>query len=121
LPPQPTVTTNPAAGFLSVFAYSKRALDLVWTTNRGLSIALVLLTVLAGVLPAGVAYTGALIVDAVVHAAELHRRTGTVALREVFAFVGWKRCWSPHLDWRSAASRSRSRCCARSSASASTS
>src|SRR5271166_443343 len=86
--PQPTVTTSPASGFLSVFAYSKRALDLVWTTNRALSIALVLLTVLAGVLPAGVAYTGALIVDAVVHAADLHRRTGVVGLREIFTYVG---------------------------------
>src|SRR5271165_4701201 len=76
--PQPTVTTSPASGFLSVFAYSKRALDLVWTTNRALSIALVLLTVLAG----------ALIVDAVVHAADLHRRTGVVGLREIFTYVG---------------------------------
>jgi ATP-binding cassette subfamily B protein len=76
------------SGFLSVFAYSKRALDLVWTTNKALSITLVLLTAIAGVLPAGVAYTGALIVDAVVHAAELHRHSGAVALREVLRYVG---------------------------------
>ncbi len=88
MPPQPTLNTSPASGVLSVFAYSKRALDLVWTTNKGLSITLALLTVLAGVLPAGVAYVGALIVDAVVHAADLHRRTGVIAPREVFIFVG---------------------------------
>ncbi len=81
-------STNTATGFLGVFAYSKRALELVWTTDRALSIALLALTVIAGVLPAGVAYVGALIVDAVVHAAELHRRTGVVAPREVLMFVG---------------------------------
>jgi ATP-binding cassette subfamily B protein len=55
-------------GFFGVFRYSRRALQLVWSTNRALSLALALLTVLAGILPAGVAYVGALIVDAVVAA-----------------------------------------------------
>ena len=64
----------------ALFEYSRRALVLVWTTNRPLSIALAALTVLAGVLPAGVAYIGALIVDAVIRAAELHHRTGVTAL-----------------------------------------
>ncbi len=82
------MSTPTATGFLGVFAYSKRALELVWTTDRALSIALLVLTVIAGVLPAGVAYVGALIVDAVVHAAELHRRTGAVAPRDVLLFVG---------------------------------
>jgi ATP-binding cassette subfamily B protein len=82
------LSTNTANGFLGVFAYSKRALELVWTTDRVLSVALLVLTVIAGVLPAGVAYVGALIVDAVVHAADLHRRTGAVAAREVLLFVG---------------------------------
>ena len=62
-------------GLLDVFSYSRRALMLVWTTNRGLSITLAALTLVAGVLPAGVAYIGSLIVDAVIHAADLHRRT----------------------------------------------
>ncbi|MET0660074.1 MAG: ABC transporter ATP-binding protein [Steroidobacteraceae bacterium] len=51
-----------------VFRYSGRALALVWTTNRGLSIALAVLTLIAGLVPAGMAYVGALIVDSVVHA-----------------------------------------------------
>jgi len=71
-----------------VFAYSRRALVLVWTTNRALSITLGILTVVAGVLPAGIAYIGAQIVDAVIHAAELHHRAGTVELSQVFRYVG---------------------------------
>ena len=57
-----------ARGFVGVFAYSRRALELVWTTSRTLSIAFALLTLIAGALPAAVAYVGALIVDAVVAA-----------------------------------------------------
>jgi ATP-binding cassette subfamily B protein len=55
-------------GFFGVFRYSRRALELVWSTNRTLTVALALLTLTAGVLPAGVAYVGALIVDAVLGA-----------------------------------------------------
>ena len=74
-------------GFFGVFAYSRRALDLVWTTDKSLSVALMALTVVAGVLPAGVAFVGALIVDAVVHAADVHRHTGAMPLGSVLAFV----------------------------------
>jgi ATP-binding cassette, subfamily B, bacterial len=52
-------------GFFGVFRYSRRALELVWSTNRRLTVALALLTLIAGVLPASVAYIGSLIVDAV--------------------------------------------------------
>src|SRR5215469_5596684 len=55
-------------GFFGVFRYSRRALELVWSTNRTLTMALALLTLVAGVLPASVAYIGSLIVDAVVAA-----------------------------------------------------
>ncbi|MGN6454281.1 MAG: ABC transporter ATP-binding protein, partial [Steroidobacteraceae bacterium] len=55
-------------GFFGVFRYSRRALELVWSTNRTLTVALALLTLLAGILPASVAYVGALIVDAVLAA-----------------------------------------------------
>jgi len=53
---------------LGVFGYSRRALDLVWTTSRQLTITLALLTLVAGVLPAVIAYVGQLIVDGVVEA-----------------------------------------------------
>jgi ATP-binding cassette subfamily B protein len=51
-----------------VFGYSSRALDLVWTTSRPLTFALAILTLVAGILPAVVAYIGQLIVDGVVDA-----------------------------------------------------
>ncbi len=60
------------AGFLrralGVFAYSRRAIQLVWTTSRPLTLVLAVLTILAGVLPAVMAYIGKLIVDGVVAA-----------------------------------------------------
>jgi len=71
-----------------VFDYSRRALALVWTTNKPLSIALALLTLVAGVLPAAVAYVGAQIVDAVIHAADLHHQAGTTSFSHVFKYVG---------------------------------
>ncbi|MEO1201128.1 MAG: ABC transporter ATP-binding protein [Pseudomonadota bacterium] len=65
-------SNNANVGFfqraLGTFRYSRRALALVWTTSRGLTVALAVLTVLAGVLPAAIAYLGQLIVDAVVAA-----------------------------------------------------
>jgi ATP-binding cassette subfamily B protein len=72
---------------LGVFAYSSRALVLVWTTNKTLSVVLALLTLVAGVLPAAIAYVGAQIVDAVIHAADLHRHTGTTLLTPVMKYV----------------------------------
>jgi ATP-binding cassette subfamily B protein len=71
----------------AVFAYSSRALALVWSTNKTLSVTLALLTLVAGVLPAGIAYVGAQIVDAVIHAANLHRQTGTTLLTDVVRYV----------------------------------
>jgi len=79
-----------------VFRYTRQALDLVWATSHRLTAALAVLTLVAGVLPAGVAFIGARIVDAVVTAIA----------------AGWRR--------RSAGCRPASRCCVRSSASVST-
>ncbi len=69
-PRKRSVNTDPdlARGFLGVFGYSRRALELVWTTSRPLTLAFAVLTIIAGALPAAVAYVGALIVDAVVAA-----------------------------------------------------
>jgi ATP-binding cassette, subfamily B, bacterial len=67
-------------GFFGVFRYSRRALELVWSTNRTLTVALAVLTLCAGILPAGVAYVGALIVDAVL---AVMRAGGGVATRVV--------------------------------------
>ena len=53
---------------MGVFGYSRRALELVWTTSRTLTFTLAILTLIAGVLPAAIAYVGQLIVDGVVAA-----------------------------------------------------
>ena len=62
-------TNNSNAGFMSralgVFGYSRRALELVWTTSRSLTITLAILTLSAGILPAVIAFIGKLIVDGV--------------------------------------------------------
>jgi ATP-binding cassette, subfamily B, bacterial len=58
-----------ARQFRSIFRYSGKAFGLLWTTSRGLTIALIILTITSGLLPAVVAYVGKLIVDSVVLAA----------------------------------------------------
>ena len=55
-----------------MFRYGRRAMALVWQTRPTLAIALGLLTLFSGVLPAGVAWVGARLVDAVVAAAAGH-------------------------------------------------
>lgn len=54
--------------FFGVFRYSRRAIELVWTTSQKLMFVLAGLTVVAGILPAAIAYVGQLIVDGVVAA-----------------------------------------------------
>lgn len=56
---------NSARQFFGVFKYSKRALELLWSTSRSLSFLLAFCTILAGVLPSGVAWVGARIIDSV--------------------------------------------------------
>ncbi|MBE9008480.1 ABC transporter ATP-binding protein [Fortiea sp. LEGE XX443] len=63
-------TRNTLRQSLSVFRYSGRAINLVWTTSRTLTIILATLTLVAGLLPAAIAYIGKLIVDAVLSAAQ---------------------------------------------------
>jgi ABC-type multidrug transport system fused ATPase/permease subunit len=48
----------------------EHGVELVWTTSRGLSVLLGALSLVAGVVPAAVAWVGKLIVDSVVRAAE---------------------------------------------------
>jgi ATP-binding cassette, subfamily B, bacterial len=70
-----------------VFRYTRHALDLVWATSRKLTVALAALTLLAGVLPAGIAWVGALIVDAVVAAMNAHQGSGVTDLDDVLGYV----------------------------------
>jgi len=73
--------------FFGVFRYSRAALELVWTTSRRLTVALGVLTALAGVIPALAAYVGRWIVDAVVEAAA-HQGDPGPALRWVAIEAG---------------------------------
>jgi ATP-binding cassette subfamily B protein len=68
MPAAPAPNRDVLIGFFGVFRYSRRAIRLVWDTNRALLVAMGLLTLVAGLTPAGIAWTGALIVDAVVYA-----------------------------------------------------
>lgn len=61
----------------AVYAYTRRAVELVWVTNRRLAITLALLTLAAGLLPAAMAWVGKLIVDGVVLQMELVRGGAT--------------------------------------------
>ena len=65
--PEP-VASNRIAKFFSVFKYSRVAIEIVWRASAGLTVMMALTTLLAGVLPAAIAYVGQLIVDAVLMA-----------------------------------------------------
>ncbi|MEH2322535.1 MAG: ABC transporter ATP-binding protein [Nostoc sp.] len=76
---------------LTVFRYSGRAVNLVWTTSRSLTILLATLTLVAGLLPAAVSYLSKLIVDAVVFASQVHsQNNGFVNIYHPFLFVGFE-------------------------------
>jgi len=73
--------------FLGVFRYSRRAVELVWTTSKLLTVLLALLTLVAGLLPAGAAWVGQQIVDAVVAGAEIAAAGGDPALTIALGWV----------------------------------
>jgi len=92
--PPPTVpktdeSSSPIAieSYLGVYRYSRRAIELVWSTHKGLTITLAIFTVVAGILPAGIAYVGKLIVDAVVAAIAVSQAGGDPAYSQVLLFV----------------------------------
>ncbi|MDQ3495230.1 MAG: ABC transporter ATP-binding protein/permease [Pseudomonadota bacterium] len=70
-----------------MFRFSGRALELVWSTSRALTVALGLLTLVAGLLPAGVAWVGALIIDAVVDAGRAAAAGAQPLLSPVFGWI----------------------------------
>lgn len=73
--------------FTAFLDQARRAMGLVWTTSRGLSLGLVVATLIAGVLPALAAWLGQRIVDAVVAAMQLHAATGDAPLWPVLRYV----------------------------------
>jgi ATP-binding cassette subfamily B protein len=56
--------------YLQVFRYCRHAAELVWATSKPMTVALCVLSLAAGLFPAGIAYIGKLIVDAVVRASQ---------------------------------------------------
>lgn len=65
--------------FLSVFKYSRVAIEIVWGTSAALTLTMALATLAAGLLPAAIAYVGQLIVDAVVTAIQAPPETKAAA------------------------------------------
>jgi len=86
-PPLASDANPPSKHFLDVFRYSRRALELVWTTSAKLALIFAALTLVAGVLPAAVAWIGKLIVDGVVAAIAQHQQTGSADTSMVLLFV----------------------------------
>ncbi len=76
LPPLESDQQKQPKRLLDVFSFSYKALNLVWTTSTRLTLIFALLTLLAGILPAAVAWIGQHIVDGVVAAMAVHKQTG---------------------------------------------
>lgn len=70
-----------------VLRYSRRAIALVWSTNRQLTLLLTFFTVAAGLLPAAAAWVGKLVIDAVVGQMAVASGGGAPALAPVLELV----------------------------------
>ncbi|TYL48773.1 ABC transporter ATP-binding protein [Marinomonas sp. IMCC 4694] len=81
--PKNTVDKN----MLGVFRYSRRALELVWQTSPALTLGLAFATLIAGVLPAAMAYIGQLIVDAVLAAMESYKQDQVLHYQTALNYV----------------------------------
>ncbi|MCZ2721397.1 ABC transporter ATP-binding protein [Marinomonas sp. 15G1-11] len=85
--PISTPKNNVDKNMLGVFRYSRRAMSLVWQTSPALTIGLALATLIAGVLPAAMAYVGQLIVDAVLAAMETYKQSQTLHYQTALNYV----------------------------------
>lgn len=82
--------TGLIARFFAVFRYSKVAVQIVWETSRSLTLAMALATLVAGLMPAAIAWVGQLIVDAVVAAIQAEGAEQTAARNDVIRYVIWE-------------------------------
>ena len=82
-PAVPQATWRPR----DLFVYTARAMRLVWQTNRALAVFFGVLTLLAGGLPAVIAWIGQLIIDGVVAGLALPESDRGEALEQVFWLV----------------------------------
>ena len=76
-----------AQEFLGVFRYSSRAVELVWTTSKLLTVLIAALTLVAGLMPAAAAWIGQQIVDTVVAAAAIVEAGGEPAFALALTWV----------------------------------
>lgn len=67
--------------------YSRRALRLVWSTSHKLALVFAGLTLVAGALPAGIAWISQLIVDGVVAAMDQFQQIASAEIDQVMLFV----------------------------------
>lgn len=77
-----------ARNLLNLLDYSRRAVVLVWSTHRGLTLGLGALTAVAGILPTGIAYVGQVIVDTVVELLAQNRAGADVDTARALWLVG---------------------------------
>lgn len=78
---------NQVSKFFSAFKYSRVAIEIVWETSAVLTVILAVATVVAGVMPAAIAYVGQFIVDAVVTAVQQTGDVQTQARSDVLFYV----------------------------------
>ena len=75
--------------YLGVFKYSRRAIRLVWATNRALAIGLAAGSVIAGVLPSGVALVGKDLLNSILDAAKVAGGDPAIAAARRDTALGW--------------------------------
>jgi ATP-binding cassette subfamily B protein len=73
--------------YLGIFKYSRRAIALVWGTNRTLALGLALGSVIAGLVPGSIAVVGKHLLNATLDAAKLHATPAAEAARDTA--LGW--------------------------------
>lgn len=73
--------------FLSVFQYSRVAIEIVWSTSASLTMVMAITTLIAGVLPAAIASIGGLFVDAVSTAINTQGQEAELARSDVLRYV----------------------------------
>jgi ATP-binding cassette subfamily B protein len=73
--------------FLSVFQYSKVAMEIVWSTSATLTLVMAATTLVSGILPAAIASIGGLFVDAVASAIQSTGDAAEVARSDVLFYV----------------------------------
>ena len=83
-PPSESVSWR---SYLGVVRYGRRALALVWRTNRALTLGLALGSLAAGLLPGGIAWVGKYLINSIIAAAESPTNTRDAATELALRWV----------------------------------